>query len=761
MPDYGHDLIFGTFATPSARDPERVVALAEAAEAAGLDAVTFQDHPYNPDFLDTYTLLAWVAARTSRIKVSANVTNLPLRPPVVLAKAAASIDLLSGGRFELGFGAGGIGEAIRSIGGPDLTAGERVAAAEEAIDIIRGIWRGDGSMLKHRGKHYDIVGARSGPRPAHDIGIWLGAYKPRMLRLTGAKADGWLPTYEYLKSPDMAEANRLIDDSAREAGRDPRAVRRLLNIMRVGLGPVNRGFLQGPAEQWVEQLTEFVLEHGFSAFFIGGDDPALIRAFGEDIAPAVRAAVAKARGEARADTTAATAVTKAGRVPGIAYDALPPSLAADAIEPGDARYRSVRHSYVWRGSPGLVLQPRSAAAVAEALRFARAQAVPLSVRSGGHGVSGRSTNTGGIIIDLRHLNRVAILDRAKRLVRVEPGARWGEVAAALEPHGLAISSGDYGDVGAGGLATTGGVGYLARSYGLTIDHVRAAEVVLADGRIVRADATHEPDLFWALRGAGGNFGIVTAFEIEAEEIGKVVQLTQVFDASEPAVFLQNWARIVEAAPRVVTSFLYAFPDGSGGAVVAQAATVYAGDDTDAAIAALTPLTEAGPLLDQKAYLVPYAALVPAHGGTQRGSSDPATVRSGLADHITPDIAERLAAIVASGKASVLQIRSVGGAVNDVPPDATAYAHRSQNFAINVAAVPGSDAAIEAAWADLRPLLKGMYLSFETDTRPERLLDAFPEPVLSRLRLLKAKYDPDNIFNRNFAIPPAEALKAAS
>src|SRR5690606_9428130 len=276
MPDYGHELIFGTFTTPSAKDPHHAVAIAEAAEDAGLAAVTIQDHPYNSDFLDTYTLLTWIAARTSRIRMAANVTNLPLRPPVVLAKMAASIDLLSGGRFEMGLGAGGFGDAIKAAGGPDLTPGQRVDALDEAIDVMRGVWDTSRAGLRHQGAHYSIAGLRRGPRPAHEIGIWLGAYKPRMLALTGAKADGWLPSLNYIKSPTIAESNAAIDAAAIAAGRQPGDIKRLLNIMRLS------GETPG---EWIEQLTGLVLEHGFSGFFFGGDDPEMISVLGEEIAP--------------------------------------------------------------------------------------------------------------------------------------------------------------------------------------------------------------------------------------------------------------------------------------------------------------------------------------------------------------------------------------------------------------------------------------------------------------------------------------------
>ncbi|RDE08003.1 LLM class flavin-dependent oxidoreductase [Pelagibacterium lacus] len=755
MPDYGHALMFGTFTTPSAANPQHALAVAEAAEAAGLDAVTLQDHPYNSDFLDTYTLLTWIAARTSRIKVAANVTNLPLRPPVVLAKMAASIDLLSGGRFEMGLGAGGFGDAIKAAGGPDQTVGQRVAALEEAIDVMRGVWDTSRAGLRHQGEHYQIAGLRRGPRPAHEIGIWLGAYKPRMLGITGAKADGWLPSYDYFKSPDMAESNRIIDAAALEAGRKPGDVKRLLNIMRTAISPDNAGFLQGPVSQWVEELSELVLEHGFSGFFFGGDDPDLLTTIGREIAPAVREAVSKARQvSGMAAPTSSRALAK--RADGIDYDSLPGTLKGKAVEPGDFAFEDLRHSYVWSGRPGLILRPETASEVADAIGFARRQDVPLAVRSGGHGISGRSTNRGGIVIDLGRMDRIEILAPDRGLVRIEPGARWGAVASRLAEAGLAMSSGDYGAVGVGGLASAGGLGFLARKYGLTIDHVVGVEIVLADGRIVRADAENEPDLFWAVRGAGGNFGIITAFELEAYRLGNVVQATQIFDASDAADLLENWGRLVEAAPRELTSFLVVVPARSGQPAIAQATTVFASEDVEAASDALNALSAAGPLLDQRGYLVPYPAIVNHAASPHRGGS--AVIRSGLVDHFTPEIARRAAGLLASGAAGMLQIRAVGGAVNDVAPDAMAYAHRTQNF--SMIATAGHREALEAQWAQLRPLLNGLYTNFETDTHPDRLAEAFPEPALSRLRALKRRYDPDNVFNQNFAIVPAADLRAA-
>ena len=290
MTDYGHDPIFGVFITPTARQPRQAVALAQLAERVGLDLVTFQDHPYQPALLDTWTLLSYIAAATDRVRLAGNVLNLPLRQPVVLARSAASLDLLTGGRVELGIGAGAFWDAIEAAGGRRLTPGESVAALEEAIRVIREVWAADqrGGVRVH-GEHYRVVGAKRGPAPAHDIGIWVGGYKPRMLRLIGRLADGWLPSLSYL--PDgpasLDELNAYIDEGAAAAGRDPRAVRRLLNISG-DFTEVGSGLLNGPPEQWAEDLAAIAGDHGISGFILVTDDPAGIEAFGEEVAPAVR-----------------------------------------------------------------------------------------------------------------------------------------------------------------------------------------------------------------------------------------------------------------------------------------------------------------------------------------------------------------------------------------------------------------------------------------------------------------------------------------
>ncbi|GGO30097.1 hypothetical protein GCM10010116_60280 [Microbispora rosea subsp. aerata] len=754
MADYGHELRFGTFITPQNRDPQGPVRLAQITEAAGLDLATFQDHPYQPTFLDTWTLLSWVAARTERITVSGNVLNLPLRPPAVLARAAASLDLLSGGRFTLAVGAGGFWDAIESMGGTRLTPAESVTALEEAIEIYRGIWDvRERRILRVEGEHYRVMGAKRGPAPAHDIPIYLGAYKPRMLRLVGRKADGWLPSLFYLEDGDLRRGNQIIDEAAAEAGRDPAQIRRLLNISGA-VTETRQGFLKGPVEQWVEELATLALEDGVGTFILATDDPRFIQVYGEEIAPAVREAVARER--AASGVVPATARRGAAalalRREGIDYDKVPASLAADAVEPGDRAYESVRHNYLRSGSPGLVLRPRTVDQVVEGLAYALSQDVPFSVRSAGHGISGRSTNDGGIVLDVGALDSVQVVDPATRRVRLGAGATWGQVAETLAPRGWAISSGDFGGVGVGGLATTGGIGLLGRKFGLTIDHVVAAQVVTADGRVLHASREENPDLLWGLRGAGGNLGVVTWVEIEAMELGDVVFSQMTLDARDTAGLLERWGAAMEKAPRELTSFLVLSPPQRDRDAIAQLMTVYAGADADTAVKELERLAEAGPLLGHQGYVLPYSGVVQPVDRHHTGGGDPA-VRSGLVTHLDGEVSRAFERIARSRQAYFLQIRATGGAAHDLAPDATAYPHRHQNFLLTAMGL--SQPALNAAWdAEVAPHTDGVYLSFDTDTRPGRLLDAFGDN-LARLRQIKRAYDPGNVFRANFPIPPAD------
>ncbi|HTU75056.1 MAG TPA: LLM class flavin-dependent oxidoreductase [Trebonia sp.] len=303
MPDYGHDLLFGVFVPPDARQADAVLALARHADQAGLDLVSVQDHPYNPQFLETWTLLSAIAATTSRVRVFPNVASLPLRPPALLARQVATLDILSGGRAELGIGAGAFWDPIEAMGGPRRTAGESVTALREAIAVIRALWT-PGRAARVEGTHYSLRGAKPGPFPAHDAGIWVGAYKERMLRLTGELADGWLPSSPYAPPEQLAAMNAVIDAAALEAGRSPRDVRRLYNIAGSFEGP-GAEFLKGPPKAWAEQLAELALDEGISGFVLMTNDTATIDRFAAEVAPAVRDLVDSQR--AATARTAATA----------------------------------------------------------------------------------------------------------------------------------------------------------------------------------------------------------------------------------------------------------------------------------------------------------------------------------------------------------------------------------------------------------------------------------------------------------------------
>ena len=307
MGDYGHDLSFGIFVTPKADTAGHVLRLARRAEAAGLDWVSVQDHPYQPAFLDAWTLLTAIAATTERVSVFPNVANLPLRPPAVLARAVASLDILSAGRAELGIGTGAFWEAIAAMGGPRRSPRESVQALREAIAVIRALWTpGRGARLA--GEHYSLAGAKPGPFPVHDVGIWVGGYKERMLRLTGELADGWLPSSPYAPPERLAAMNAVIDAAAAEAGRPPAAVRRIYNIAG-SFGGGGGAFLQGPPKVWAEQLAGLALDEGMSGFVLMVDDAATLERFAAEVAPAVRDLVAAER------ASAALAASPAGPAP--------------------------------------------------------------------------------------------------------------------------------------------------------------------------------------------------------------------------------------------------------------------------------------------------------------------------------------------------------------------------------------------------------------------------------------------------------------
>jgi len=297
MPDHGRRVEFGVSIVPAAAVLAEVREVTRRAEALGLDLVGIQDHPYQWRFLDTWILIASLLTESTRIRFFPNVANLPLRGPGVIAKQAASLDVLSGGRFELGIGAGGFWEAIAAMGGPARTPGEALQALEEAIAIIRRFWSGE-RTITFSGRIYSVTGLHPGPQPVHPIGIWVGAYRPRMLGLIGRTADGWIPSMPYLPPQQVPDAQRRIDEAARSAGRDPAQIRRIYNVAGTITDGPTQQLLQGPIDHWVETLTAFTVDLGFDTFvFWPAEDPVgQLERFARDVVPGVRKAVQRSRG---------------------------------------------------------------------------------------------------------------------------------------------------------------------------------------------------------------------------------------------------------------------------------------------------------------------------------------------------------------------------------------------------------------------------------------------------------------------------------
>ena len=293
-----NELRFGVFLSPRVGDLPRTRDNVQIAEAAGFDYISVQDHPYVPDFLDAFALIGALIGETSRIGFMPNVANLPLRPPQMLAKAAASLDLVSGGRFELGLGAGRVWPRIAGLGGPVRSPGESVAATAEAVDVLRALWLPD-RVAELPGPFYPLT-AETGPAPAHRIGIWLGAVGPRMLGLLGRTADAWIaPLATGFETKPSAQDR--IDASARAAGRDPADIRRVIQLVgtvtdvsstrsRPRSGPGGQPIRTTP-DIWAQIIAEFALEERFDTvnLVLEQETPGQVQRFAAEVIPLARA----------------------------------------------------------------------------------------------------------------------------------------------------------------------------------------------------------------------------------------------------------------------------------------------------------------------------------------------------------------------------------------------------------------------------------------------------------------------------------------
>jgi FAD/FMN-containing dehydrogenase len=442
-------------------------------------------------------------------------------------------------------------------------------------------------------------------------------------------------------------------------------------------------------------------------------------------------------------------------------------FAGNMIEQDDVDYDAARRSLFALGRPVYVLRPDTVADVQAGVRFAARTGLALSVRGGGHSFAGFGTNDGGVVIDLTNLASVELIDADHHIVRVGGGATWGGVATALAPHRLAISSGDTKSVGVGGLTLTGGIGWKVRRYGLALDQVVAAQVVLADGTAVRTNATENPQLFWAIRGGGGNFGIVTSFDFAAHPTTDLYFGRIAFQTSEAESVMKGWANYLRLAPDALTSVAI-LANPAAGAQDAPVEIFVAADTNspDLARATLDPIRRLGTVISDDVALTPYAdTLAP-------GAVPPSDIqflsRSAFVEAgAVPAVLESLAEVATSTTPPAIAVRSVSGAVSRVPNNATAYAHRRAELMIVTlsacpeSAVTATEDALDLVWARLAAHVNGAYSNFLSSATASDIAAIYPSNTLHRLATAKRKYDPRNLFAANHNVQPAPSQSASA
>ena len=427
-------------------------------------------------------------------------------------------------------------------------------------------------------------------------------------------------------------------------------------------------------------------------------------------------------------------------------------ISGSIVRPGDDEYAAASTVYGGVGEPALIVRVDSVDDVVAAVGYARDESLQLSVRSGGHSGSGHSTHTGGLVIDLRALRSI---DVEGTTVRVGGGATWGEIAAALEPHGLALTSGDTLSVGVGGLTLGGGFGWMVRGYGLALDSLVAAEVVLASGEVVAASRTENPDLFWALRGGGGNYGVVTSFVFDAHPVAGVVFGSITYPREQLGETLRLYRDTMRGAPERLNATFLAFPDfGPDGPPGVQVVVCWEGTDEGAARAAYEPLLAGSTSHDigVRAYK---DALDEAHPPEGVVFANDNGFVANLTDAVIDDLVTAYRAI----GAGVLMLRSLGGAFARVAPEATAFAHRDAEVLvitagfINPAEEAEGKARFRRAWAGFAPHTAGTYGNFLEIADDASVARMYPPTTLERLRSLKRQYDPANLFRLNQNVAP--------
>jgi FAD/FMN-containing dehydrogenase len=429
--------------------------------------------------------------------------------------------------------------------------------------------------------------------------------------------------------------------------------------------------------------------------------------------------------------------------------------AGEALTPDDAGFAAAT---AWPGppvSPDVLVRPSTPQEVAAALTWAAASGVDVAVRSGGHGAW--VAVPGGLLIDLGAFTGVEVGD--DDVVRVGAGATWGAVADALAPHGLALSSGDTGSVGVGGNALGAGMGWLVRSVGLAVDQLVAAEIVTANGRVVTASADENPDLFFAIRGGGGNFGVATRLDFRAHPVRDVVFGTAAIDPERLGAAIRGVRDAMRGAPRELVVTLV-HPPPLGPPMPPMVAMLWAGDDEAAARAALAPLLATDGVGEADLKVVPYASTLAPSPPMPPGPPPRITGTNGIFTRLEDATVDRAVQALAAHPGSLFDIRFLGGALTDVPTDATAIAWRDAEAMVHwIAFLPpdASDEEVAGArdvWAPVGEGADAVCGTFTDESGPDLLARMYPPATLDRLRQVKGTWDPGNLFRRNHNIAPA-------
>ncbi|MDQ4138190.1 MAG: FAD-binding oxidoreductase [Actinomycetota bacterium] len=435
-------------------------------------------------------------------------------------------------------------------------------------------------------------------------------------------------------------------------------------------------------------------------------------------------------------------------------DDLRTAISGTVYAEGDEGYSEIRAGHSGKDAPDIVVRARTTDDIAQGIRYAVAEGLPLGVRSGGHSHWGRLP--GGLILDLHDLRNIEV---RHDLVRVGGGATWGEVAETIGEHGLAISSGDTASVGVGGLTLGGGVGWMVRLWGLALDQLVGAEVVTASGKVVTASADSNPELFWAIRGGGGNFGVVTRFDFVAHPLPGVVSGPILFEEdADQVALLTAWRDIMRSAPEELNvTFIAMPPMGMPGPAGPQLVVCYAGNDEEAAAAAIAPLLQIPGITSSEIVPKAYADVLDPDSGSVE--LPPMVDGNGFAQELSDDLIRDVVEASVDSSPAILMIRYLRGAYNRVPADATAFPYRSAEVLLISAAFLPPDAPeseydrLRWIWDAVRLHTLGMYGNFTTSQSRYVVDHMYPVGTLRRLREAKRAWDPSNLFGRNHNIMP--------